>query len=898
MRHSLLVLVALALLCCLAPVRASAPAYVWWEGEAAFSTNFTNRAFSPSSLDHPEELSGGDWLNTDASTAANPGFAKWKIEVPESAEYYFYARKFWHHGPFKWRFDGGPWHKAQHLSLLDTVDLKALCCVNWVSLGKVKLAAGPHIFEVRLLHSQNGVGCFDCFLLSKEFFIPSGLSRPGAPDERSMQGFFAFNPGTDPFKPSLLDLSYLNDKPAGKWGFLQAKGLDFVFQRKPDRPVRFWAVDAGGEIVNMSPEMVDYCVRLLAKHGVNMIRVHTPICDTSADSLDAVNMDYLHKLHYFEAACKRQGIYLYLSVYFPLWLNMKPSYGIPGYEQLANKHPFALLFFHPTFQQAYKRWVKVLLTTKNPYTGLSLARDPAVGLFEIVNEDNYFFWTFSIGPKGNIPAEAVAPLEKAFGDWVKAKYGSLEKALAVWQRKAPRDDLAAGCLQLYDAWFMTKAGTKTFPAGGARIKDQIRFLTEHLRNFFADTRTWLRQTTGLQCPVVATNWVTADPELTAALDKYADSACEVLDRHGYFSGPNKAKHSWEVSKGDLWQNALGLSVPDKLPLREIQYAGHPCTVSEYSFSMINRFRTDSTVLAAAYGALQGIDGLFFFAVEGPSWAGRFAKWPLMVPSVLGTFPACALLYRRGDVQEAETVVKQVLSLDDLYDLKGTGVEEPLNVDAMRAEGLKQGEKLAGKAQIDPLAYYVGRVVRAFGNPADSFTYDLTPYIDRKAGVIRSLNKALEWDYSRGIVKVNTPRTQGATGLLGKVGRLDFDAASFDFTPEYGQVLVTSLTEAPLGESVKILVQVFTEDWPRGWESRPKEVYHEVLSLGGPPMNVKRLAGTVTLQRPDAASLQVVPLDGNGYPLDLPVEVERTGTSLTFHLLPGVLYYYLAKTGAG
>src|SRR3990172_2899499 len=59
-------LVGLAVVCVLASAvhAAGGLTYVWWEGEDAFEHKFNNTAFAANSLDNPEALSGGQWLNT------------------------------------------------------------------------------------------------------------------------------------------------------------------------------------------------------------------------------------------------------------------------------------------------------------------------------------------------------------------------------------------------------------------------------------------------------------------------------------------------------------------------------------------------------------------------------------------------------------------------------------------------------------------------------------------------------------------------------------------------------------------------------------------------------------------------------------------------------------------
>ena len=67
-----------------------------------------------------EGLSGGDWLTNAGKRTGPEAFATWRIEVPETGDYALYARKFWRHGPFRWRFDAGGWRTCgRDVGLLD-----------------------------------------------------------------------------------------------------------------------------------------------------------------------------------------------------------------------------------------------------------------------------------------------------------------------------------------------------------------------------------------------------------------------------------------------------------------------------------------------------------------------------------------------------------------------------------------------------------------------------------------------------------------------------------------------------------------------------------------------------------------------------------------------------------
>jgi hypothetical protein len=146
---------------------------------------------------------------------------------------------------------------------------------------------------------------------------------------------------------------------------------------------------------------------------------------------------------------------------------------------------------------------------------------------------------------------------------------------------------------------------------------------------------------------------------------------------------------------------------------------------------------------------------------------------------------------------------------------------------------------------------------------------------------------LLWDYGRGVMTVNAPQAQGATGFLAKAGRLELDALTLQSPMEYGAVLLVALDNQPLTASKKMLLQVASEDKDFDWEASG-EGMRTIQSLGGPPIVVKQFAGTVTLKRPDADALRITPLDANGYP----VGAALSGAAIS--LRPTTMYYLIEK----
>jgi len=876
-------------------IPSAAPAdetYVWWEGESPAGTNFPKRsAFSAGNYPKTRHLlSGGDWLTSSGDRGREELFARYAVAVPAAGEYALWCRKFWKHGPFRWRFGQGHWRVCgRDVALADSATLATHIGANWVHLGEAKLPAGRQTFELRLLagESEAATACFDCFILTRGTFLPRGKLKPGERSGKADEGFFAWEPGIDPFDDSaLLDLRGLNEPVAGGSGRVTYDRATGDFLLGDGKPVRFWAVNVGPNNVEQPHESLDYLAAKLAKLGVNMVRYHGAIFDRADGDPTKVNAKRLDGVHYLVAALKKRGIYAKLSFYFPLWFGIQPGYGLPGYQP--GQKPFSLLYFDPRMQQIHRAWAKALLTAPNPYTGVPLGKDPAVAIVEIVNEDSLFFWTFS---KKNVPDPHWTRLEERFSAWLAKRHGSLAKAYGAWGGRRGGD--TAKRAGLLDAWFMTRDGVAKSGVPRQRISDQVRFLAELQRGYYADTVAYLREEIGYAGLVSCSNWKTADAEMLDALERYTYAAGDVIDRHGYFGGKHEGEgSSYSVRVGHTFADRPAVREPQSMPFQVVQVERRPHIVSELGWPTPNRRRSDATLLAAAYGRLQGLDGLFWFAVGSNYLADRtMNKFPVSTPAVAGTFPATALLYRRGDVRTPQPVVRRVLALDDLYALKGSGGAAAEGFDKLRDPGSAAGTV----APHDGLAFFVGPVLRTFGTGAKPVRADLRKFIDPGKRVVRSATGELVWDFGRGVVTVNTPRCKAVAGFLGKAGPLDAGGMTFECGNEYASIVVISLDDKPLAESGRILIQAMAEDRPYGFRA----ARGRITAMGGAPMNVREIDGAVTLRIPhlksEISNLKTVALDENGYATDRPVSAERAPDDrVRIQLRPDTVYTIMTR----
>lgn len=881
-----------ALLCgCL---RLFAVNFVWVEGEdaTAHSEHLSSRHHFVSR--HPA-LSGG--VSLGGQGIAGETWAEFTLNVPEAGDYGFYVRKFWHHGPFRWRFGDGEWRSLDRPALIDNTSLDRIHMnINWVHAGRVQLPAGE--ITLRLEQTRDGPFVIDCLILTREPFFPRGALKPGERSGIEVEGFFTWEPEADTFDgTSVLDLRHLNEAEAGIHGPVRRQGDLFVLG--DGSPVRFWMVQA--DLRNMEPHQIDRWARRLAAYGVNMVRMNLGSFFSRRVDQDAEAFDReLAQLHRVVASLKAQGIYSYFGHLYWQTHNRINASVVPGFD---DEMAHGLLIFSREFQDWYLDYLRALLLPVNPHTGLSLAADPAVAFVEIWNESNLFFWTFR--PDRLNPVE-LELLEKDFAAWLTHRHSSLAQARRAWGpdrranvRTPDRPDQHR--MGLYGIGHLTGADWARNQRVEARAADQLAWMATATHTFYRDMTRRIREELGLQGLIAGSNWKTADPRILGAIDRWTQTGTDVVLRNAYFS-PDFARDGnprfHAVDTGDTFRPQSALKAP-AIPgvLMTPQVRGFPFMITENNWIRPNPYRAEWPFLVATYAAMTSIDGWNFFALNDPHWQHTMSVWDLNTPTVLGQFPATALMFRRGDVRIPDRpAVLEQRAKSEVFALQGTQLYEGVSRDVLWVKrlGELEGAAVTAATAVDPLAYFVGPVHQELvEGPSRLQSVDLTNHIDRRTGTVRSLTGELDWNFSRGVVRVNTPRAQGASGFLGQAGTLRFADLHLESENEYGTVLAVSLDGLPLRESRRILLQAATRDHPHGFATESlADGYQRITQLGGYPLLVETIRAKVTLHRETPPRL--TRLDERGHPTSIPVQRSRDERGHWVIQLPGDSLYTLIE----
>jgi len=856
-------------------VQISSAESIWIEGEQ--STKHSCCAHGWYDDVTKDVLSGGTWLGHYHKTES--GEATYSVRAGAADKYLFWLRC----NPFRtamsYRLGDGAWTEIDLRQFREKIRISPKPdhrYIAWVKVGTVALAKGQQDLSLRITKGNMPLvhGGIDCMVFSNDGFTPTGAVRPGelkqtpaTPDE----WFPVIVPDETFSAKSVIDVSALLHRPAGKLGFLKRSGAGLKFEKSP-KPVKFWGCGANFD-ANLNAEAQTCRIRYLAKHGVNMVRQH-PLFGWLGRRDSEGFAERLDQFDKWFAELKDHGIYMTWSVFYPLMISEADGYDPDLFAELPAgreglRRTDGLVNISPHLQDLQWAYLRELLTHVNPYTKRAYKDDPALAVVEVHNED-CVFWHHtlnSLQARETKQPKHAKLLRRMFCRWAKRRYRTDAALRRAW---GGSESMASGELRLHGAWEF--GGGQPDPRKG----DFIRFLTELQRGFYERREQRLRKL-GYKGVTVTTAWRAGGPIADPA-NLYCDDAMDMIDRHNYFGG-GVGGHG--IKAGPV-QHASHLDRPGRGILSSgfYQIEDKPFSITEWTQKPPNQWKAEIAPLVAFYGmGLQGWDASYHFLNILPGIGGG---WPNLrsyvtdTPHYIGQFPALAIAIHKGHITEAPLAAARRLRTDDLF----RGID-PLGQDLVSG---KQGEKdTLAKATTPREVLAIGRVTVSFkGGRSTKISW--TRYV--KNGVIRSMTGELTWDTKRRVVTITAKKTHGVIGFAGGE-TFKLPAAHITVTTPFVSLLLTALDDKPLAQSRHILITAMARD--KQTDARYSPSGESLLEVGKPPLLMEPVQAVIRLM--GAPPKEVNVLDFHGVPTGR--QVKTDGQSFT---LDGThrTYYYEVK----
>jgi hypothetical protein len=203
---------------------------------------------------------------------------------------------------------------------------------------------------------------------------------------------------------------------------------------------------------------------------------------------------------------------------------------------------------------------------------------------------------------------------------------------------------------------------------------------------------------------------------------------------------------------------------------------------------------------------------FAYAQEPLTGQGGPSNWQAYNdPSFLATLPAAALLYRRGDVQEAKATYVLALKPEQLFD---QDISAKSSV-AIRT-AVKKGKLLVAMPQTKELPWLQESHIQP---DANIITDPNRSLLSSDATYAVSDTGELHHDWGQGTYTIDTPRSQVAMGWLGGKTITLSDATIAVTTPN-ATVAIQSLDRNGISQSHNILISLGSASVPESGNRMP------------------------------------------------------------------------------
>jgi len=544
-----------------------------------------------------------------------------------------------------------------------------------------------------------------------------------------------------PTEGSAVDVHTALGAPGVPGANIQAAEGHFLDPENPGEPLRFFGWNFTSSANFPEHAEAEIIAERISRLGVNLVRHHHMDAPWSNPSLldyagdcRTLNPEALDRFHYLVAQLRAHGI----SSYVDLLVHREAcdGMGIDAWDSLPlGWKGYALV--DPTLLALQQEYASDLLTTVNPYTGLSLAEDPGVVLVELVNENDLYASEPTLEPYAS-------HLDQSWQNWLAAE---------------------------------------GLPPTESKEGDVYRrFLSGIQADFYQQMATFLRGL-GVTIPIAGTNWGTR-PALLAA-----NGTLDFTDSHAYWNHP--FDDYTRFANQPMVQTDLEVSSTTLGTLAFSAIPGRPNFISEWGHPWPNFTRAEGPLWMAATASLQGWDGLAHYTYRhrsGEVGALEGAFDGVIDPAVYALFPAAALMYRRGDVEEA--------TLRTLVEVNPFGSSPPKTAWTTSVGQRRTRTLLPGVSGIPTVTLEDDDLQLA--PDASALSPD---------GTAQDAQGQLHHAPGAGLVRIDTPRTQGALGMLGGAREQvlgDVSITVTDATP-FAVVVVSSLSEVPIAKASRLLV---------------------------------------------------------------------------------------------
>jgi len=665
---------------------------------------------------------------------------------------------------------------------------------------------------------------------------------------------------------SEVNLSHLNEKPAGKYGFLKVNPAGHLVFEKDSSEIRF----IGGQFFYNDPphNLSRIMAARFSKIGFNLWKWGAMELVWNENIFTENWEKKIDRFDYLFYQMKKHGIYCYAQIdeYGLVYPSLKYSevrkyYGInqldsfPLVGEITTKGIQYLL--EPSLWKAQKKYWYDLFNHKNPYTGLKYKDDPAIIVVELTNE-NYLLkrWEYCSIKYEKWPPCFKNLLVKKWNNWLNLKYNSTYDLKKAWKGKDKEGllkDEKLGSVKFFPVTIKDKNFTPQ------RKLDIAKFLYELQETYFDSCVTYLKSIGVKTLFIFGNRYTISLPNLLSA------SKGDIMDSHVYYNHPDIIGKNGRITNS----NPFNINTTLITPVAATSIYGKPTSISETNWAFPNEHQYLFLPFLVSYSSFQNWDIIVLHAFcDRYTNKKNYIEQQLIFgnnPIIISQLPLATLIFRNKLINTDS--ITYLLKYENVWD----NYTESYNNVFLTASNEKQ-------ASIDfiPLKYKFRKVLK------DSST-EKTINLNWEINSEEYINTTEELIFHRE-KEIFVADNKDVKILSGKIGNKNFqlDGLNIKFgrTNKYGSVSLISLDGNPIKRSKKILLTAVSNVRNKGsvWE----EVGKKFLEWGEGPVETNTLDCSISLKG-NYKNTKIWALDPTGKRKEKVKNIQTSKDTLKFNI---------------
>lgn len=610
-------------------------------------------------------------------------------------------------------------------------------------------------------------------------------------------------------KNSVMDFSRFNRiSPDRDGALIITKNGHFSTKSNPNGKIRLYGTNLTQNMTVPTHQEADAMAERIAREGFNSVRIHqfeNWIYDWTKPSSSDFNPEKLDNFMYLWARLREKN--LYLTIDLNCTRVVRPADNIAECQSSdSDSIRKPLTMFSPSAMEDWKRFATKLMTTENPYTGLSLAEDPALFAINMDNEAPVYH-TWKLHP------QLMPLIEQTYAEYLHRK-------------------------NIYSDQLLEKRGEEFYD-----------FLKERQFNIQRQQVDFLKNVLKVKAYIANLN-----NEANLNLQPFRQEL-DVVDAHIYHDHPTYPLQNWNVPISNTQKSAIASGNEAMLNNMRIRIPGKPMIATELQFCYPNRFRSEIAPLAGAYAAMQDWDAIYRFAyghstdkISRPTPVTTFDHFYDPIGILSGRI--IYFLFVRGDVAPAEGPIVCYGWNDPAYDDK-------FDPDFRNLGLFTRIGSAPQNAKID------NTLILPQQNWLDALPLQLRTGLKhyQDSGTAVSSTGEITLDRKENRITVITPRSELFTFTGGNAGG---EFVSIEKSGGFATISAHSLDNLPLKESRDILLFHLTNALNSGTVFQNEEM-RLTLDNGSLPVLVRNGRAEITLNvNPNAGKweVQAAALDGS------------------------------------